>query len=60
MFISAAFSDPVKWSQLPAYYIGEFAGGILGGLGYLAAARTRVEPSAPAQRSPQLTEEVPA
>jgi glycerol uptake facilitator protein len=60
MFISAAFSDPVKWSQLPAYYIGEFAGGILGGLGFLAAARTRVEPSAPAQRSPQLTEEVSA
>ena len=30
-----AFGGTVLWSQLPAYIIGELAGGVLGGLAYV-------------------------
>ena len=36
-----ALGGSVAWSQLPAYLIGEFAGGLIGGLAYLALASTR-------------------
>jgi glycerol uptake facilitator protein len=35
------FGGTVSWSQAPAYLIGEFAGGLLGALGYVALSRTR-------------------
>ena len=35
------FGGTVSWSQAPAYLIGEFAGGVLGALGYVALSRTR-------------------
>jgi glycerol uptake facilitator-like aquaporin len=48
----------VKWSQLPAYYIGEFAGAIAGAFAYLAVAKSR-STAVPAQSSRQ-TQEVTA
>jgi hypothetical protein len=33
----------VLWSQLPAFLIGEFAGGALGGLAWLAIGRVRAD-----------------
>jgi glycerol uptake facilitator protein len=36
-----AFGGHVLWSQLPAYLIGEFAGGALGGLAWVAIGRVR-------------------
>ncbi len=36
-----AFGGSVNWGELPAYLIGEFAGGILGGLAYVSIARVR-------------------
>jgi glycerol uptake facilitator protein len=36
-----AFGGTVSWAQAPAYLIGEFAGGVLGALGYVALSRTR-------------------
>jgi glycerol uptake facilitator protein len=41
MIILALYKGTVAWSQLPAYLIGEFAGGVLAGLAYVALARTR-------------------
>ncbi|HUG86600.1 MAG TPA: aquaporin [Euzebya sp.] len=41
-----ALGGSVAWSQLPAYLIGEFAGGILGALAYLGIARTSSVPEA--------------
>ena len=41
MVWQSAFGGSVHWSQAPAYLIGEFAGGILGGLAYMALSRTR-------------------
>src|SRR6266849_284168 len=35
------FGGTVSWSQAPAYLIGEFAGGVLGGLAYVGMSRTR-------------------
>lgn len=42
------FGGSVEWSQVPAYLIGEFAGGVLGALAYvgLAVTRTRQEAAA--------------
>jgi glycerol uptake facilitator protein len=57
MFTSEIFGDPVKWSQLPAYFVGEFAGALLGALAYVTTARQR-ETTVPAQS--RLTEEVSA
>ena len=36
-----AFGGSVNWGQLPAYWIGEFAGGVLGALAYTVIARVR-------------------
>ncbi len=41
MAVLQALGGAVSWSQLPAYLVGEFAGGVLGALTYLAIARTR-------------------
>jgi glycerol uptake facilitator protein len=57
MFTSEIFGDPVKWSQLPAYFIGEFAGALLGALAYVTTARQR-ETKVPTQA--RVTEEVSA
>jgi glycerol uptake facilitator protein len=38
-----AFGGKVLWSQLPAYLIGEFAGGTLGGLAWAAIGRVRAD-----------------
>jgi glycerol uptake facilitator protein len=41
--MQAAFGGNVAWGQVPAYLIGEFAGGVLGGLAYLGMARSRAQ-----------------
>jgi glycerol uptake facilitator protein len=41
VFMLGAFGGHVLWSQLPAYLIGELAGGVLGGLAYVAMSRVR-------------------
>jgi len=41
VFMLAAFGGHVLWSQLPAYLIGEFAGGTLGALAWVAIGRVR-------------------
>ena len=41
VFMLKAFGGKVLWSQLPAYLIGEFAGGALGGLAWVAIGRVR-------------------
>ena len=38
---ATAFGGTVLWSQLPAYLIGEFVGGALGGLAWVAIGRVR-------------------
>jgi glycerol uptake facilitator protein len=58
MFAGEFFDATVKWSQLPAYYIGEFAGAIAGAFAYLAVAKSR-STAVPAQSSRQ-TQEVTA
>jgi len=44
MFVLQVLGGAVKWNQLPAYLIGEFAGGILAGVSYVALAKTRTRP----------------
>jgi len=41
--MQAAFGGNVSWGQVPAYLIGEFAGGVLGALAYLGLARSRAQ-----------------
>jgi glycerol uptake facilitator protein len=41
MIILAAFNGTVLWRQVPVYLIGEFAGGILAAVTYLAIAKPR-------------------
>jgi glycerol uptake facilitator protein len=41
--MQAAFGGNVSWGQVPAYLIGEFAGGVLGAVAYLGLARSRVQ-----------------
>lgn len=41
--MQAAFGGNVSWGQVPAYLIGEFAGGVLGGLAYVGLARSRAQ-----------------
>src|SRR6266536_1432308 len=41
VFMLQAFGGKVLWSQLPAYLIGEFVGGALGGLAWVAIGRVR-------------------
>jgi glycerol uptake facilitator protein len=45
VFMFKAFGGSVAWSQLPAYLIGEFAGGALGGLAWAAVGRLREDAS---------------
>ena len=42
-FMQSAFGGTVSWGQVPAYLIGEFAGGLLGGLAYVGLARVRAD-----------------
>src|ERR1700674_480022 len=46
MIILAAFSGTVHWSQLPTYLVGEFTGGVLAAVTYLAIANQRTRPIA--------------
>jgi glycerol uptake facilitator protein len=55
MFAGEFFDATVKWSQLPAYYIGEFAGAIAGAFAYLTIAKSRPT-TVPAQSSRQAQE----
>jgi glycerol uptake facilitator protein len=41
MIWQSGFGGSVSWSQAPAYLIGEFAGGLIGALGYVTMSRTR-------------------
>ena len=41
MLALQTYGGTVHWSQLPVYWIGEFAGATLAGLAYLAMATTR-------------------
>jgi len=51
MFVSQGLGEPVLWSQLPAYLVGEVAGALTGAFAYLAIARTRkATVSSPASR----------
>ena len=59
MFVAQGFDVSVQWSQLPAYFIGEFVGAVAGAFAYLALARSRPATTVPAQSS-RVTEEVPA
>jgi hypothetical protein len=58
-----AFGGHVLWSQLPAYVIGELAGGTLGGLAWAGigrvrsdAALTSLAPSDPVPSSEKIPE----
>ena len=48
VFMQGAFGGSVSWGQLPAYLIGEIAGGVLGGLAYVGISRSRAEHAASA------------
>src|SRR5215467_10088257 len=52
-----AFGGSVLWSQVPAYLIGDLAGGILGGLAWAGIGRVRADASL---TSPAPAEPVPA
>ena len=57
-----AFGGTVLWSQVPAYIIGELAGGVFGGLAWAAIGRVRADAAftslAPADPVPG-TERIP-
>ena len=62
-----AFGGSVNWGQLPAYWIGEFAGGVVGALAYVGVARVRSDaaltslaPDVPADSEPSTQEISPA
>ncbi len=42
-FMQDAFGGTVSWAQVPAYLIGEFAGGVVGALAYVGIARVRTD-----------------
>lgn len=46
MIVLQGAGGTVAWSQIWAYFIGEFAGGLLAGLAYSAMAATRTKPAA--------------
>src|SRR3954471_17033296 len=59
MFISALWGESVQWSQLPAYFIGEFVGAVVGAFAYLTLAKTRPVVVIPESRlNSRLGEEV--
>ena len=41
VFMQSGFGGTVSWAQVPAYLIGELAGGVLGGLAYVFIGRVR-------------------
>ena len=43
VFMLKAFGGKVLWSQVPAYLIGELAGGVLGGLAWAGIGRVRAD-----------------
>jgi glycerol uptake facilitator protein len=43
VFMQGAYGGTVSWAQVPAYLIGELAGGVLGGLAYVGVARVRAD-----------------
>ena len=49
----------MQWSQLPAYFIGEFVGAAAGAFAYLFAAKTKPATAVPAQSS-RVAQEVSA
>ena len=59
VFMQGAFGGHVTWSEIPAYLIGELAGGVLGGLAYVGMSKVRqdaaltslapAEPESPAE-----------
>lgn len=59
MLVGEGFDASVAWSQLPAYYIGEFLGAIAGALAYITVARTREVTTVPEQ-SARVGQEVSA
>ena len=59
MFVGEMFDANVAWSQLPAYFIGEFVGASLGAFAYLYAGKTRPATAVPAQGS-RVAQEVSA
>jgi glycerol uptake facilitator protein len=62
VFMQKSFGGTVLWSQVPAYLIGELAGGVLGGLAWAAIGRVRADAAftslAPSDPIPS-TERVP-
>lgn len=58
MLVGEGFSATVQWSQLPAYFIGEFAGAVAGAFTYLTVARTR-QAAVPTQQT-RIAQEVSA
>src|SRR5439155_2245886 len=46
MIVLQGAGAAVAWSQIWAYLVGEFAGGLLAGLAYTALAATRTTPAA--------------
>jgi glycerol uptake facilitator protein len=58
MFVGEAFDANVLWSQLPAYFIGEFVGALVGAFAYLTLAKEHTI-VVPAQSS-RVPEEVTA
>jgi glycerol uptake facilitator protein len=63
VIMQSAFGGKVLWSQVPAYLIGDFAGGVLGGLAWALVGRTRAEASftslAPGEPAPAAAEVAP-
>jgi glycerol uptake facilitator protein len=57
MLILAAFNGTVHWSQLPTYLAGEFAGGILAAVTYLAIAKPRPVPQSARPAQPTIVAE---
>jgi glycerol uptake facilitator protein len=57
MLTGEVFGATVQWSQLPAYFIGELAGGLAGAAAYLTLSRQRL--TVPTQQA-RISEEVSA
>ena len=58
MLVGEGFDATVQWSQLPAYFIGEFVGALAGAFAYLTLARTK--PSTVPTQQTRVAQEVSA
>jgi glycerol uptake facilitator protein len=58
MFVGEGFDATVQWSQLPAYFIGEFVGALAGAFAYLTLARTK--PATVPNQQTRVAQEVSA